>query len=240
MELHEAITKRKSIRKYKMEPLPKEKLHEVVAFSKTLKPLLPGIRTDMGIADGGVGLFAVKAPHYLAFYSEEKSGSSLNAGFMLQQMDLFLSSAGLGSCWLGMAKPSDKAKNGLDFVIMLAFGAPGEPLHRKNLSEFKRRSLAEISKGADPRLEGARLAPSATNAQPWYFTAEGGKLTAYRKKLNPVKAAVYKRLNQIDLGIALCHIDVESERLGLPFNFSPNFEEAGGDVSGYVPVGVVL
>ena|GEM_PF-3748051 len=33
----------------------------------------------------------------------------MNAGFLLQQIDLYLSDSNLASCWLGMAKPSKEA-----------------------------------------------------------------------------------------------------------------------------------
>ncbi len=40
--------------------------------------------------------------------SENTEGYLMNIGFIFQQMDLYLSSIGLGSCWLGMAKPTEK------------------------------------------------------------------------------------------------------------------------------------
>ena len=46
-----------------------------------------------------------EAPHFLAFFSEVKDGYAANAGFMMQQMDLFLSANGIGSCWQGGPKP---------------------------------------------------------------------------------------------------------------------------------------
>ena len=124
-------------------------------------------------------------------------------------MDLFFSGSGLGSCWLGAAKPQEKEDSVLPHVISMAFGKPAEPLHRE-ISEFKRKPRAEISEGDDDRLEAARLAPSAVNAQNWYFIAQDGKILCYRKKSNPLLGLIYDRMHCIGMGIALCHIAEES------------------------------
>jgi hypothetical protein len=97
----------------------------------------------------------------------------------------------------------------------MSFGKPNEPLYR-DISEFKRKPLSTISEGSaidcvDERLEAARLAPSAMNKQNWYFIAENGRIHCYGKKQNPLFGLVMNKLVSIDMGIALCHIAVESE-----------------------------
>ena len=149
------------------------------------------------------------APYYLIFYSEEKDGYLENIGFIGQQMDLFLSESGLGSCWLGASKPVADNGNGLHPIISMSFGKPAEPLHRE-LSEFKRKVLSQISEGTDERLEAARLAPSGLNAQGWFFVADSGKIHCYCKKPNPIVGFMLGRMSEIDLGIAICHIYKES------------------------------
>ena len=115
-------------------------------------------------------------------------------------MDLFLSESGIGSCWLGASKPEEKETSALPHVICMSFGRPAEPLHRAR-SEFKRKPLAEISEGVDERLEAARLAPSAVNAQNWYFAAMNGKIHCYRKKANPLLGFIYNKLHSIKVMI---------------------------------------
>jgi len=210
--MNEIITKRKSIRKYEQTPLDDAGLSKVRDKIADVKPLYPDIRYSIDIASKTKGIFNIKAPHYLIFGSEEKEGAYENIGFIGQQMDLFLSESGFGSCWLGMAKPEERAAGALPFVISMAFGKPAEPLYR-GFSEFKRKPLPEISEGEDDRLEAARLAPSGMNAQNWYFIAEAGKIHCYRKK--PLISITAARLGHIDMGIALCHIARESRE----FNF---------------------
>jgi len=208
--MNEIIRKRKSIRKYDHAPLDDETLEKVREQIGSVKPLFPDIRYSIEIVNKTKGMNNVKAPYYLLFRSEEKDGAYENIGYIGQQLDLFFSESGIGSCWLGAAKPEEKEESAMPHVISMAFGKPAEPLHRE-LSGFKRKPLAEISEGADERLEAARLAPSAVNAQNWYFMAADGKIRCYRKKSGSLLGFVYNKLHCIDMGIALCHIAAESD-----------------------------
>ena len=208
--MNEIIRKRKSIRKYDLTVLDDAVLETVRSQIENVKPLFTDIKFSIEIANKTRGPFGIKAPHYLIFTSEEKEGALENIGFVGQQMDLFFSASGLGSCWLGGSKPEEARTPALPFVICMAFGKPAEPLHREP-ADFNRKSLAEISEGTDGRLEAARLAPSAVNAQNWYFIAENGKIHCYRIKAAPLLGFIYNRLHCIDMGIALCHIAEESD-----------------------------
>ena len=230
MNLYDSIFKRKSIRKYDMTPLSDEALTEIENFAYNLTPLYEEIRIEYEIVSHVKNILPVNAPHYFMISSENKDGYLMNVGFMFQQMNLFLASKGFGSCWLGMARPMEKLEKNLEFVIILCFGKAIESPYRE-LSEFKRKSLSEISSGQDDRLECARLAPSATNSQNWFFVANDGKIHIYQKKVNPVKMIIYGKMNQIDIGIATCHLYVATEHQGKkPFISKDNEAE---DLQGY-------
>jgi len=230
--MNEIIRMRKSIRQYEAVPLDAATLEGIRSQIERVRPLYPDIRYSIEIVDKVKGMLSVKAPHYLLFGSEEKEGAHENIGFIGQQLDLFFSSAGIGACWLGMAKPEWQEASALPHVIGMAFGKPAEPLHRKH-AEFKRKPLSAISVGADARIEAARLAPSAVNAQNWFFAAVDGKIHCYRKKPNPLIEFMFSSLGRIDMGIALCHIAEESE----DFRFAK--EEGIPDLKGHVYMGTV-
>ena len=230
--MNEIIKKRKSVRKYDLTALDDEMMSKVRAQIEAVKPLYPDIRYSIDIVNKTKGLYGIKAPHYLVFGSEEKEGAFENIGFIGQQLDLFFSGSGLGSCWLGMAKPEEKAASSLPHVISMAFGNPAEPLHRE-FPEFKRKPLAAICEGDDERLEAARLAPSGMNSQNWFFVAADGKIHCYRNKPKPLLGFVFGKLGSIDIGIALCHIAEESDS----FSFS---KEADTPLrNGYIYMGSV-
>ena len=227
--MNETIRKRKSIRKYDMTKLDAAALEKVRTQIESVTPLYPGIRYSIEIVDKTNGLFNIKAPHYLIFRSEDKEGSLENIGFIGQQLDLFFSESGLGACWLGASKPTEKEASTLPHVIATGFGKPAEPLHR-DVFRFKRKSLSAISEGSDERLEAARLAPSGQNAQGWFFVADGGKIHCYRKK---ILLGFMNKLGAIDMGISLCHIAKESE--SFRFVKEPDVPER----KGYIYTGTV-
>jgi len=239
--MNETIRKRKSVRKYKPEKLDQETLLKVGEQIKSLKPLYPDIETSVFVADKVKRTFGITAPHYLMIYSEEKEGAYENVGFIGQQMDLFFSENGLGSCWLGVAKPGketgeeDERQGQLKYIICIAFGLPAEPLHR-SASEFKRKPLSLMSAGDDSRLEGARLAPSGVNLQGWFFIAESKRIHCYRKSPKGLigMIRIYSQLSLIDIGIAICHIAVESE------NFEFIREHKVPEKEGFIYVGTAI
>ncbi|MGC9517416.1 MAG: nitroreductase family protein [Methanomicrobiales archaeon] len=220
-EFYSTIFKRKSVRNYDPNPLEQEVIEKVNNFIESLIPLFHDIKTEVKIIQGDqVKSFIPqkKAPHYIAVFSQEKEGYLTNIGYMMQQMDLFLSSQGLGSCWQGIPKPVKTVINSssLKFVIVMAFGPPKETLHRTDISQFKRKPLKEITSinGKEKLLEPVRLAPSATNSQPWYFTGDDQLIHAYCKKLNFLKAKLLAKWNKIDMGIALYHLKVSANHQG--------------------------
>jgi nitroreductase len=230
--MNEIIRKRKSIRKYEPAKLDEATLEKVRQKIAGVTPLYPEIRYSIQIVDRVKRAYGINAPYFLQFRSEEKEGAGENIGFVGQQLDLFFSGTGLGSCWVGMAKPDAAAELGelkernaanentaiaLPYVISMAFGKPAEPLHR-TIDQFIRKPLSDISEGADPRLEAARLAPSGINAQNWHFIADAGKIHCYRRKANPLLEMMLSKLGRIDMGIAICHLAMESP----DFRFAPD------------------
>lgn len=235
MELQNMITKRKSVRKYTPVPVEAEKLEALRAFMDTAKPLYPQLRVSWQVVDREqVRVFCpVKTPQLVAVYSENKEGYLENVGFLFQQMELYLQSQGLGVCWLGLGKPKEKLNktpDGMDFVILLGFGYPEGEQYRSP-EQFQRKPMSEISDREDARLEAARLAPSSTNSQPWYFTHAGETIHAYCSKKGLARHVGLGAMNRIDMGITLAHLYVENPQT---FRF---FREEAPPLNGHDYIG---
>ena len=203
MTLNEMIFKRKSCRSFTNIPVDAATIEAIKTFH--MKPLYPDIKVRMDIVsrDKVKCICPWTTPQLITIYSEETEGSLENIGFLFQQMDLYLQTLGLGVCWLGMGRMNPKtatAVEGMKFVIMLAFGHPKGDQLRHDLKGFKRKPMEQITDKPDPRLEPARLAPSAVNSQPWYFVHEGDTIHVWCSKKG----------SRLDAGIALAHLYVSS------------------------------
>lgn len=209
----DTIYRRRSVRSYSDQPV--ENVQEILDFIATAKPLYPEIRVQARIVDKDQVRFYMpwKSPQLLAIYSENKPGYLENVGFIFQQVDLFLQSRGLGSCWMGLGKVRERLEDlgDLEFVILMAFGWPRHDDLRLGASDFKRNQPEEIADFADPMLEPARLAPSSTNSQPWYFVHSEGIIHAYRNRTGLLRHKMLGTMNQIDMGIALAQLYVANQ-----------------------------
>ena len=238
-DLYETIFKRKSIRNYDLTPLDENTLNEIKEHLKTLKPLYSDIETELKIlsSDDVKRRMMKKAPYYIAMFSQAKEGYLINVGFMLQQMDLLFSANCLGSCWQGIPKPKPEVlkSSNLEFVILMAFGKSNVPLHRNNTSEFKRKALQEITDNNEVSelLEAARLAPSATNRQPWFFSGNGSIIHVYSFKPNRIIAILVKKYISIDMGIALYHLKLAAEHFGKTSDILFDKSDAKNPPKGY-------
>jgi nitroreductase len=224
--LYQAIFKRKSVRDYDPTPLDSNRLEEVTKNLQSLKPLIEGVKTEFKIISPNQvsRKLSNKAPHYVAAFSEAKGAYKANIGYMLQQMDLYFSASGLGSCWLGIPQPTKEVTDAsnLEFIILMSFGTPKEPLYRADASEFKRKPLTEISNIADATelLEPVRLAPSAVNLQNWYFIGNKQVIHAYSAKAGFLRNIVGGSYYPVNVGIALCHLQLAAEHIGGKTSFT--------------------
>lgn len=226
MELKNIIYKRKSVRKYTGEPADSETVAKILEFCGQAKPLYPDIKIKATVVDREQVRFYLpwKTPQLIAVFSENNPGYLENVGFLFQQVELYLQSIGIGACWLGLGKfrKSELPEvEGMEFVIFIAFGFPEETQFRKDASEFQRKPLTEITDREDPRLECARLAPSSTNSQPWYFTHEGDTIHAFCSEAGFLRHKLLANMNRIDMGIALAHLYLENPRTFRFFSAEP-------------------
>lgn len=221
MDLASQIYLRKSCRSYDDEEIDMAPIQE---FMKSVKPLDSTIKYNYEIFTKDEISLKTRwsAPYYLALFSEKKPLYKENIGFVFQQTSLFMQSIGIGSCWVGLASLKQKDPN---FIIVIAFGKSDNMT--RELSDFKRKKLAEISDFEDERLIPAQLAPSAINAQPWFFKHAGDGFDVYQQKQNIIKRQLIKKWNPIDVGIALAHLYV-SNHDDFQFEVKSSFEKLKG------------
>ncbi len=210
--LYNMIFKRKSFRRFNNNlSLSVEELQEIEQQINKLIPLLQDVKIKYRIVKRQETT-CKRGEYCLLVYSEQKENYLLNVGYILEQLDLWMASRSIGVCWYGMGKPDKLQYDGLDYVIMLAFGKGRPEEFRKDYTKAKRKDLEMIWSGEHiPDVTNVvRFAPSACNTQPWRVVCESGHIRIFRS--TEVRSIIPKEklpfYNSIDMGIFLCFMEI--------------------------------
>jgi nitroreductase len=207
MSFYETIYTRRSVRQYDQSPLTAAELLDVETALNNTKQL-PG-QTGRFVLANADQLKGASAPHAILAHGEDTAIAMCNLGYVLASLDLQMQSSGLGSIIMGRAKPINPAP---DYRILLAFGKTDVPL-RKGESDFKRKSVLEISNEDNAIARTARLAPSAVNFQPWKLHFSPGKVTV-KSDGRGIGKLLMSKMQKIDLGIILKYVELALENEG--------------------------
>ncbi|OEH86891.1 nitroreductase [Desulfuribacillus stibiiarsenatis] len=245
------ITERISVRTYNPKGLTETVRNDLIEYGKTIiPPFQSKIRFEIiendGIADstkGKIGTYGVikGSKYYIAAVVENGEKNLEDIGYTLEQLILYATSKGLGTCWLGgtFTKSSFERMVQLKEHEILPIITPvGYPAENKSLIERMMRYLAN-SKNRKPWeelffnqdvqspliqeeassykdvLEMVRLAPSASNKQPWRVVKVDNQWHFYLAHNRTYSKAMRYNLQRIDLGIAMCHFELTASELGL-------------------------
>ena len=216
--LYPMIFKRRSFHIFKgNKSLSQREVQEVKQHIETLVPLVDDIKVAWKIVP--VSETGCKIGEYaIAVYSEQKEYFRYNAGYMLEQMDLWLASKNIGACFYGMAKANELQYEGLDFVMMLVIAKAEEKDFRKDYTKAKRKNVQEMWQGAEmPEVaDVVRFAPSACNSQPWLIKANSAQIDLYRvkQKMGIMNDSHANEMNKIDIGIFMCILELALQHEG--------------------------
>jgi len=167
-------------------------------------------------------------------------------GYLLEQVILCATGLGLGTCWLGgtftrssFVRRFGGLQRGETMPAVVSIGLIGddgrerirereEGSRRLPSSElfFARRFGEPLDLGAvdayAAALEAVRMAPSATNKQPWRIVRDGAAWHFYlrRTKGYGKGSALFTvlriaDLQRVDMGIAMCHFELVAREHGL-------------------------
>ncbi len=163
-------------------------------------------------------------------------------GYLLEKIILKMTGLGLGTCWLGgtfkrsefgpLLKVQDQEK--IPAITPVGYGTSRRSLRdllirraaksrsRKRWEslffdeEFGNQLAADKTGYYEEVLNMVRLAPSASNRQPWRIVRNGGKYHFYLQR-TPNYSGFTKSadLQRVDMGIAICHFDMTAKELNI-------------------------
>ena len=195
------------------------------------------------ISQAKLGTYGVikGANTFLAAAVEKKDKNLEQFGYAFEKVVLFATSLELGTCWLGGTfKMSEFAKsmNLQDDEIIPCVSPVGYPAERKSILEKVMRYTAgsnnrkgwpelffqedfdhalkqtEAGRYQIP-LEMLRLAPSASNKQPWRIVKENNKFHFFLTHTKGYAKLLPHDLQRVDLGIAMCHFELTAKEMGI-------------------------
>jgi nitroreductase len=197
---------------------------------------------DNSSEDQKLGTYGViqKAKHYLGASIIPAPFALEAVGYELETIMLYLANLGIGTCWLGGTfdrKGFADALNIGEDEILPAITPYGYAQSSRHLQEIVMRTFIQAHKRLEWNklfcfndfqttltketadhfvfpLEMVRLAPSASNKQPWRILLKDGNVHFYEYKTPGYSDVFPYDIQRIDMGIAAAHFDHAVKELG--------------------------
>ena len=200
------------------------------------------------------------AKTYIGAALTEDANAFLALGYEFEKIILFLTDRGLGSCWLGGTfNRSEFSKlmnlqDGEIFPIMSPIGSAEEkrsltdklvryiakgdsrkPWEELFFNENFSTPLKKEQAGALSQVfESVRLAPSASNKQPWRIIKTESGYHFYESPTPGYSKAFSYDIQRIDMGIAASHFELAATELGLGLKLTQLMDPVSNFPEGFV------
>ncbi len=232
----ELIRERRSCRTFGEKAIEPQKIKQLQDFIDEANKNAKQMRFALFAlnAGGRIGTYGmISGGHtYIAGIIQKNREHIEELGMEFEKIILFATSLGLGTCWLaGIDRKTFTEKIELAENEVVAVASPVGYAARPRIKE----SLARMVIGADKRkpwgelffleepgrvlprekagemaraLEMARLAPSASNRQPWRVVLDGTKFHFCLARTPGYGAEQPFDIQKSDIGIAMCHFEL--------------------------------
>lgn len=253
----EIIRNRFSCRTYLDVPLDESKQEQIQSFIDSLPSgpfgshprfALVAASEDDSSSLRGLGTYGfIQGVNAFVICAAKPDGKWLeDSGYQMEYIILYLTSLGLGTCWLGGSftrssfgsKISLKDDEHIPAVIAIGEFADPAKARRGLIRRYARgedrlpwdslffdrdfdHPLNPVFAEADRlALEMVRLAPSASNQQPWRILRDGDSFHFFLQRTPGYRESLLKKvlgifdLQRVDMGIALCHFALTEAELG--------------------------
>lgn len=250
MDIKQIISRRKSIRTYRDEPISSELKKKLEDYITCVASPFESRQRFVLLDTGDIDIQNVKlgtygtisgAKTFICAITEKAERYEENLGYAFEKIVLYATSLGLGTCWLGgtfnrsafgkalhikeneflpIVSPVGYAKDKRSLVDAFFVMSAGSN-RRKDWSEifFDGNFGTPLERVAADKyadiLDMVRMAPSASNKQPWRIVKCGNMFHFYLNRTLGYKGVVGFDIQRLDIGIAMCHFDLMAQELGI-------------------------
>lgn len=213
---------------------------------------------DAALAGGRIGTYGViKGGETFIAGIVKSSGDDtalIDFGYLFERIIIFAESLDLGTCWLGgtfTRKTFSKRIHLEEGEIIPCISPIGYPLEKRTIREKTMRTAVKARKRfpwkeqfflenfntpllrsdfpcVEELFESVRIAPSASNKQPWrlILSPETGSIHLYLHKLNGyIGNKLGFTIQKVDMGIAMHHLETASTEMNVKGDWV--FEDPG-------------
>ena len=232
MDIMDIIKARRSVRTFDGQPLSASDVEKLSSYAETISNPYD-VPVDFVMLDAkehGLSSPVIKGEtFYVAAKSKKVPHSEEAFGFSFEKFVLYAWSVGVCTTWLAGTLDReifDKAAGTKDDEFMYCVSPLGYPAETMSEIESKFRvglhaderkpaqelffdknfsvPIAVSDEKIKTALEAVRLAPSATNQQPWRIVRDGNRFHFYEQHSKSLAGRDWD-VQKIDMGIALCH-----------------------------------
>jgi len=198
MDIFEAIERRHSVRDFLERKLPENIKEEIENLS--LKSITEKLDWKVNLST---------FPGYVYATTMKDFEKQVDYGFQGEQIVLFLTMEGFGTCWMARSPHPD-----VPYIIAFGYSRSRTFTRiRKPVTSFLENDVEQLPPEIMKIVEMTILAPSAMNRQPWRIKFTGGELCISSR-------------SPVDLGIALSHAYLVAREI---FKREPEIVKKGED-----------
>ena len=242
----DAILRRVSVRTFEDKPLSADDRAKLEAFLANVDTPFGAPVTFRLLDAAPHGLKSpviVGAHSYVAAKVPRVPGAELSCGYAFERFCLYATQLGLGSVMLAASLSRKTFEQAMELApneVMPVASPVGYPAAKRSMRESMMRKaiksderlpwekiffagsfdtpLAPSSAGIFSQpLEMLRLAPSATNKQPWRVVVDGSNVHFFEERT--LKESALGDIQKVDMGIALAHFDLVRQEAGINGEF---------------------
>jgi len=218
------------------------------------------VRAENLFSAGSYGMIKGARYYLAALVPRDEPRRWEDAGFVLEAVVLHAAGLGLGTCWIGgvfdrkrfgrvlgiradeqlpavvaLGRPADKRSLRDRLVRWSARGDRRKPVDDLFFAGRWNSPMAMEGAGQWAQvLESVRLAPSASNRQPWRIVRLGSDFHFYLARDRTYSAMMpLADLQRIDLGIAMCHFQFSAFEAGLDGKWRDQDPRVSGTPANY-------